>query len=459
MYFKLFMGRKQLVRRLVANGYGLCTGMALGVETDENPPITPWLADLIDDIAGKDQEPLTFRDLHGAKVPSSISRLMNGAGDRSIDYRAVTTCITFGRPIELPFSKKIFAFDPAEFGRYFPKRIVDFMVKKSAGIGDAEDLRKDGKLPLPGLDLPIVVAARMSLSFPVLFTMIPLWSVDYHDPNKPLKRVWFSDGGITSNFPIHRFDSLFPRWPTLGINLQYTDSSNVPQRRKLRTASPTEYVYLPSNRSSGILDLWNGFDASAGKKKSFLGEEGARFGGFLRGIFNSAKNWHDNSFLVLPSFRDRVGEIWLTPDEGGLNLNMDTETISKLINRGRDTGRMLVHRFADLDPAETMSWQGHRWARFRSGIAGLTEDLLRFEKTAKIPSMGSATLEELLSELGAPPAYKFKSESQRAGAQAATMALLDCIAEIASQGGDESPYGPFGAGPRPPVDYGARGRF
>ena len=34
--------------------------------------------------------------------------------------------------------------------------------------------------------------------------------------------VWFSDGGICSNFPLHLFDSPLPRWPTFGLNLRET---------------------------------------------------------------------------------------------------------------------------------------------------------------------------------------------------------------------------------------------
>jgi hypothetical protein len=29
----------------------------------------------------------------------------------------------------------------------------------------------------------------------------------------------FSDGGITSNFPVHFFDNALPRWPTVSLNL------------------------------------------------------------------------------------------------------------------------------------------------------------------------------------------------------------------------------------------------
>ncbi|WP_405243960.1 hypothetical protein [Lentisalinibacter salinarum] len=97
---------------------------------------------------------------------------MSGNTHRSIDLRTVTTSITFGRPFEIPFEQKIFAFEPDKWRRLFPGYVVDFRIEKANAIPDAETLRRDGKLPLPNDDLPVIVAAWMSLSFPVLFTLV-----------------------------------------------------------------------------------------------------------------------------------------------------------------------------------------------------------------------------------------------------------------------------------------------
>jgi hypothetical protein len=339
------------------------------------------------------------------------------------------------------------------------------MITSANAIDDADRLNRDGKLPLPGKDLPIVVAARMSLSFPFLFTMIPIWAVDYHDPDEPLNRTWFSDGGITSNFPLHRFDSLLPRWPTLGINLQTTDESGLPQRRRLRTREKGNYVYLASNRSAGILDLWNNFDKGETKSPGFLGPDGSKLLGFAKGIFDSAQSWHDNSFLTLPSFRDRVAEIWLTPEEGGLNLDMDSDTIERLVQRGRKSGVEIAERFSDVPSEESMSWQGHRWARFRSGIAGLMESALELKQTNSVGSPGSDSLQDLLANVDAPPAYKFRNEAQRAAAEDITRKLLAFLsdveeaAEAVCSEDENRRFGPFFDGPRPPVEVGTRARF
>lgn len=77
------------------------------------------------------------------------------------------------------------------------------------------------KLPAPK-DFPVILAARMSLSFPLLLSAVPLWSID-HDtlPSaRHFRRCWFSDGAIRSNFPMHLFDDLVPPWPTFGIDLE-----------------------------------------------------------------------------------------------------------------------------------------------------------------------------------------------------------------------------------------------
>ena len=55
----------------------------------------------------------------------------------------------------------------------------------------------------------------MSLSFPGLLSAVPLYRVDYRiDRNQESDndtrvgtKVWFSDGGICSNFPLSFFDS------------------------------------------------------------------------------------------------------------------------------------------------------------------------------------------------------------------------------------------------------------
>ena len=75
-------------------------------------------------------------------------------------------------------------------------------------------------MPL-GADLPVLVAARMSLSFPVLISAVPLWELEF-DPKAslPLKRVCCSRmAGSPRTSRCTFFDAILPRGPTFGISL------------------------------------------------------------------------------------------------------------------------------------------------------------------------------------------------------------------------------------------------
>ena len=192
--------RESKLRPLIENDLGLCSGMANGM-TAETEPLTVWLSRCLDEIAGKeDGEPLTFRDLWTAPEPESIQATT--VGSVPIQLKTVTTSLSFSRPFAMPFEDRIFAFDPDEWADLFPDYVMKHLIREAESIDSS--LRRDGKLPLPiGEAMPVIVAARMSLSFPGLFSMVPLYAVNYEERDQPLKKVWFSDGGITSNFPIH----------------------------------------------------------------------------------------------------------------------------------------------------------------------------------------------------------------------------------------------------------------
>ena len=104
----------------------------------------------------------------------------------------------------------------------------------------------------PPDDLPVVVAARMSLSFPLLISAIPLRALDMTRPRtrkavaaveegtEPAESIvaetcWFSDGGIVSNFPVHFFDAPLPTRPTFAIDL----TASIPIIRGARTRPTT----------------------------------------------------------------------------------------------------------------------------------------------------------------------------------------------------------------------------
>lgn len=339
------------VKAIQGNAFGMCTGMPAH-EPSRDAALTPWLAGILDEIAGKTGGPLTFGDLQG----------------RQINLEVMTTNLTHGMPVRLPSRSREFFFDPEEFRRFFPERIVQWMLDYPVVLEDKEDaelveriVRETPYRPLPGpADLPVVVAARMSLSFPVLISAVPLYAVDWSlKRNQELKkagrapelgRCWFSDGGIGSNFPVHFFDGLLPSRPTFGINLRpfHPDFPKDPH-------DESNNVHFPTTAGQGIRPTWTAIDGLF----SFLGT-----------IVNTMQNWVDNSQMRLPGYRDRVVHVHLTPDEGGMNLAMPPERVKALTKRGLAAGRKL----------QTIDWDAHRWTRYRTAMAQLQGKLDRMEE-------------------------------------------------------------------------------
>jgi len=132
-------------------------------------PLTDWLHDFFQNLAGSTptDDPVTFGDLWG-----------NGGDEnapRDIELVLMTTNVTRGISHRFPFLEGSWGqlyFDRNEFDELFPKSVVDWMVKHAAEIrhGDRLEVPK-GFHPIPKpSDLPILLGARMSLSFPVLLS-------------------------------------------------------------------------------------------------------------------------------------------------------------------------------------------------------------------------------------------------------------------------------------------------
>ena len=299
--------------------FGMCSGRT---ETGypESSGLTDWLYKTIQKCAGlPEEQPLTFALLRG-----------NDEQDPLVNLQLVTTDLSASRPVILPLSEPEkestpYLFDPKEWRKLFPEPVVEQMLKASSNVGPPVKRGADTLYPVPGFELPIVVAARLSLSFPILLATVPLWRADGQDGE--LVQHTMSDGGICSNFPIHFFDSLFPGRPTFGLDLQ-------PWRAATDTAVEM---------------------SDAPRKPGFSETDG--IGTFFTQILNAARNWRDNMQAELPGYRDRVCQIRLTPTEGGLNLNMPPEVVKGLVQRGEEAGAAVT------DP-EKFDWDRHRVTRF-----------------------------------------------------------------------------------------------
>ncbi|MEN3165023.1 RpoH suppressor [Tistrella mobilis] len=353
----------RLYRLLPTLDYGLCPGSAPDGASPGFPPLSDWLTDTIDAAAhvqgpgqgqGRGGRPLIFSDLW-AGGPGGIE---GTPAHPAINLRTVTTSLGERRPRALPdLGDRNFYFDPAEMRRAFPARVVDQMVAAGTRLLDEAKARDgdrfiwpeyDGRrliaFPAPG-DLPVVVAARMSLSFPFLISAIPLYRIDWPtkqaDGKAVMRRLLFSDGGISSNFPIHFFDALLPTRPTFGISLdQYSEDR--PRRR----------VHLPMPAIQG---QWIALQTVGS------------LGGFVMSLFNAASEWQDELRTVLPGYRERVAHIYLKPDEGGLNLAMPPETIRTLTDLGQRAGLLMTGTAPEDGPdAANFDFDDHRWRRFLS---------------------------------------------------------------------------------------------
>lgn len=192
------------LKELPANGFGFCNGQPDPSSATTDPPLTPWMTTWLDDIAGlaPGEGPLTFGHLYGAQASEAFRDLKLDTDkaeesprelrdfDPEIDLQLMTTCLSWGRPYAFPFRTRIFHFCPECWKRYFDKPVMKALLagseaaslntqqvtKQQVPISD-ECLHHSGTKVrvLPSAPkLPVVVGIRMSRSFPILLSAIPL---------------------------------------------------------------------------------------------------------------------------------------------------------------------------------------------------------------------------------------------------------------------------------------------
>jgi predicted acylesterase/phospholipase RssA len=429
-FFAILIGVLIRVRRFPAMHFGFCVGAA---RSNPKRPVAlvNWLNDTLSRITGKnDTEPLTFGDL----------------ADAGIVLKVVTTCLTLGRPFSIPFdhAEERFFFSPAEMLRYFPEPVVQWMEEHPPDGPEAPDMLHGERIDLGGLrplpearNLPVIVAARMSMSFPILFCAVPLYAVDFtrrrRNKNEPasnvpgssigpdeLRRpelVWFSDGGITSNFPIHIFDGPLPKWPTFGLDLDDVRPDRpAPTGREDRIR---ERVWMPRKNSSGFTQSWTRLSTQPG-----LGALSA----IAPAAVNAARNWMDNLQTSTPGYRDRVVHIYLDDHEGGLNLNMPADVQGALADYGTEAANRIIGHFIegrDYEGPVTTTWENQRWVRFRSTMALLSEYLGRFGNAYRQSELDDRTFRELIED---EPSYKLTAEQKKKAT-----ALANSVAALADE--------------------------
>lgn len=408
-------------RVIPANGFGLSRGYDPS-ESPARPGLTSWLDMELDQLAGRvgAQEPLTFGELWqawGATDPAPR------AGERRINLQMITTCLTHGRPYRLPFTEGRFFFDPVEFGHYFPPRIVQHCVAHANG---AATQSADGRTiyPLPeASDLPVVVAVRLSLSFPILISAVPLCAVDGgrpRDQRRPPERCWFSDGGISINLPVHFFDSPLPRWPTFAINLRPFTAAYP------RATVEADNVWMSEVAREGAAEWWTRIETEPVSERPC--SAGRQLLNFIGAILDTTRNWHDNAQLHVPGYRDRVVHVKLdNRTEGGLNLRMEPEVIDHLVQRGAAAGRLLKKRYAEPPPTpNAVSWLAHRWTRYRTTMALVQNMLEALARGYRYTDAETPPLSSLIDrgDDRVPDAYEWTEHQRRGNPRQGTEALL-----------------------------------
>jgi hypothetical protein len=425
-----------------SNLFGICRGLG----TTEGPGFTDWLSDRIDDVAGLDPEarPLRFGHLWTGTTKLAYRHTR----DRSIDLRMVSTCLSQGRPYELPWAARNFFYDPATWATLFPAHVMKALhdaPPPAQPEGSSESQRATWlwedevaaaySPPLRRLPdsqhLPVIVATRLSLSFPLLISAVPLYAIDLgspasreaitvrrkaiHDdtaaPTTGLEfcKLWFTDGGLCSNFPLHLFDAALTSRPTFAINLGSFEPGQTP------STDQRQNVELATSNRSGLLPPHTPIPESG---------MGA-VAGFASAALNTARNWQDGSYLDQPGYRDRIVRVLQTRSEGGLNLTMDGTTINGLAARGRAAAEALVDQFTEPHYPErdawATGWDNHRWVRYRAFLACLPDWLGSYARGRAV----------LCTDLDHPPSYAL-SPSARTLAADLTRAMDEAAAVCAN---------------------------
>ena len=430
-------GATRTLGAMAADGFGACTGMPADGKA-RTPALTPWLYEELQAMAGLGDgaPPLTFGVLD----------------DHEVTLRMMTTNLTRHEPTAMPWRTHDFYFDPVEFRQLFPEDVVAWMETHPPTLpttpSDAFATRctraAAGRLrPWPNArDLPVIVATRMSLSFPGLITAVRLYGVDYTEPanrdartaltnwrqehpdgtveqalaeaSRPtFSPVWFSDGGLCSNLPVHFFDSPLPTRPSFAMNLAPFPPGQEKDDDESRNS------YLPHRNAGGQLRPWFSLRAEGvGGWMSFAGQ-----------LIQTARTWVDAGQLTMPGYRDRIVTVHHTKTEGGMNLNMPGPVVTALSERGRHGAAKLLTAFAGEAPGEESApgWENHRWIRFRTATAGLHSWLALFANGYhQLPGAGtpyeSMAGENATAEL---PSYKPSSAAARKLLNERTKSLVD----------------------------------
>ena len=180
---------------------------------------------------------------------------------------------------------------------------------------------------------------------------------------------------------------------------------------------------MPASNIGGIAQEWKRWTGGSAAAVSFVGS-----------IVDSARNWTDTLQTMVPGYRDRIAHIYLDPEQGGLNLNMEANVVEEIAGYGGEAARRLEDRFLrgeDNGEPTPMTWDNQRWIRYRSTMEVVKDFLARFSASLKSPEPGDGSYLELIRRdpVEAPNSYRF-AEAEREGAVDITHELADLGQEM-----------------------------
>lgn len=427
-------------RAIRSNFLGMCSGFGQG--TKDKPDLSQWMHEQIQLLAGfgENDAPVTFGDLW--KAPLYDGEKPFAKGEKALNLEVITTDVSHSEPRTLPFPRGgALWFRKDEMERFFPKAVVEAM---TAAESDGR-IEKGGigYWPFPTAEkLPILVAARMSLSFPLLISAVPLYEKHFlpkaaaaederihpdeaaqssatlsqtmdeltissakHQRKAAefeMRKCWFTDGGVSSNFPLHLFDAPMPRWPTFAIDLVYPPSGTEPSKNP---------IFLPKKNNQG----WRPRYTSVARPAAIN-----EIGSFLTAIISTMQNWRDLLLGRAPGQRDRIVQVEILEEEGGMNLDMHGPVPTNLANKGEAAGTELVTAF---------DFENHFWIRYRNLQASLERFGIRLHTAMKASPEGAEdAYGTAMKGEGTPPSYPFTGEQT----SEAVHRLDDLLQEVAT---------------------------
>ena len=368
-------------RALPGQGFGICPG----TRQSANGPtaFTEWM------YAGLQ---------HAAELPPERPLTFAMLAEAGVGLQMVATDLGSARPVRIPFEQEQYLFVPAELRALFPAPVVEHVLDVAGVPADERDGTRAWFLP--AAELPVVIGARISASVPLLLSSLKLYSARSDLPGPVESHM--SDGGITSNFPIHFFDDWLPDHPTFGLDLV-----PFPEGGHGRDAAP---IFMPSGPDAPSVPHWT---------------NAKTLGAFLRQIEDASRNWRDELQAELPGFRDRVCQIRMAPGEGGFNLQADPSTVNSLMDRGRAAGLEILEKF---------DWDQHRFIRYVTLMEMLQENFsllsARFSEYRKW--LASDASERIAAREG-------RSAEWRTDAERATARFIEHAPEAPAFDSGESP--------------------